>query len=116
LNVRSKIKQVFWKRHLGIFGNRIIQFLAVRNIWDTQCGFKIFSKKALDVILPRMTLDRWAFDAEMLAIAQKHELEIGIIPVVWKNSSYSRVGLVGYLSCLNEVFKIRINLVKGKYS
>lgn len=111
----QEIKQTLLKRSLGLFGNLIIQFLAVKNIWDTQCGFKIFTAKSLEIILPRLTIGRWAFDAEMLAIAQKHKFKIGIIPVIWKNSEFSRVGLKGYFSSFKEVLKIRINLFNHKY-
>lgn len=111
----QQIKQALWKRSLGLFGNRIIQLLTVRKIWDTQCGFKIFSQKALEIILPRLTIDRWAFDAEMLVVAQKYKLKIGIIPVVWKNSDFSRVGIKGYFSSFKEIIKIKINLIKNKY-
>jgi len=112
----QKIKQTIWKRSLGLAGNLIIQFLAVKKIWDTQCGFKIFSPKALEIILPRMTINRWAFDVEMLVIARKHKMNIGIIPVVWVNLEFSRVGISGYFSSLKEVVRIKTNLIKNKYN
>jgi len=111
----QKIKQTLWKRSLGLCGNLIIQFLTVKRIWDTQCGFKIFSQQSLEVILPRLTINRWAFDVEMLVIAQKHKMKIGIIPVVWENADFSRVGIRGYFSSFKEVVKIRMNLIKNKY-
>lgn len=109
------VKQALWKRTLGIMGNRVIRLFAVKNIWDTQCGFKIFSQQSLTIILPRLTIDRWAFDAEMLAVAQKYNLRIGIIPVVWRNSDFSRVGVKGYFSTIREVIKIKMNMLRGKY-
>lgn len=111
----QEIKQPLWKRSLGICGNRIIQFLTVRNIWDTQCGFKLFSKNALNTILPRMTIKRWMFDVEMLLIGKKHNLKIGIIPVIWRNSDSSRVGINGYLKSLRDIILIRKNIWSKKY-
>jgi len=112
---RQEIRQAPWKRLLGFYGNQVIQRLTVRDIWDTQCGFKVFSIKALDIILPKLTINRWAFDVEMLVIAQKYNLKIGIIPVIWRNSDFSRVGVRGYLSSFKEVLKIKMNLIAGKY-
>jgi len=111
----QEIKQPLWKRSLGKAGNLIIQSLTVPGIWDTQCGFKVFSRQAIDTILPLQTIDRWAFDVELLVIANKNNLKISKIPVVWKNSSESRVGIKGYFTSLREIFKIAWNKFRGKY-
>ncbi len=111
----QQIKQALWKRIFGLAGNRIIRGLAVKNIWDTQCGFKIFSQNVLEVILPKLQVTRWAFDVEMLVIAQRRGIKIGIIPVIWKNSGLSRVGIGGYFSSFKEVLVIKKNLLRNKY-
>jgi len=112
----QKIKQPFWKRSLGKFGNIIIQTLSVPGIWDTQCGFKIFKAEAINNIIPQQTVNRWAFDVELLVIARKKKLNIAKIPVVWKNSNLSRVGLRGYFTSLKEILKIFLNKISGKYN
>jgi glycosyltransferase involved in cell wall biosynthesis len=112
----QKIKQPLWKRSLGISGNLLIQALTVPGIWDTQCGFKIFSKEALDIILPKQTINRWAFDVELLVLAKKNKLKIGKIPVIWENAFDSRVGIKGYLISLKEIIKITWNKISGKYN
>lgn len=38
---------------------------------DTQVGLKLFKKEVLTDLLPRLTINRWAFDLELLALAQK---------------------------------------------
>lgn len=111
----QKIKQPLWKRSLGIMGNVAIQSLTVPGIWDTQCGFKVFSKEAISKISPKQTIDRWAFDVEMLVLARKNNLKIAKIPVVWKNSVESRVGIKGYFISLKEIIKISWNKLMGKY-
>lgn len=104
------IKQPLWKRSFGVCGNLIIRFLAVKNIWDTQCGFKVFTQKAVKDIIPKTKINRWAIDAEILAIAQTLKYKIAIIPVYWINSPNSKVGIKGYFLTLKEVFKIKRNL------
>ncbi len=108
------VPQPFWKRFLGTGGNYIIRIFAVKNIWDTQCGFKIFTKKAVEDIIPKTTINRFAIDIEILALAQASNYKIAIIPVRWINSDYSRVGIKGYFSTLKDVFKIKWNLIKNK--
>lgn len=112
---RQAISQPFWKRMLGDFGNLIIRFLAVPGIRDTQCGFKAFTAKAAQDIFPRMIIDRWGFDIEVLAVARKLGYKIAIIPVYWINDPESKVSLKGYVQVFFEVLKIRINLIKGVY-
>ncbi|MCG2701241.1 MAG: dolichyl-phosphate beta-glucosyltransferase [Candidatus Falkowbacteria bacterium] len=108
------VQQPFWKRLFGICGNLIIRALTVKNIRDTQCGFKIFTQEAVESIVPKTTINRWAIDAEILAIAQLLNYKIAIIPVYWTNSPNSRVGIKGYFSTLKEIFKIKRNLNKNK--
>jgi len=107
--------QIFLKRILGISGNRLIQLLAVKGIYDTQCGFKAFSEKAVKKIIPKVTINRWGFDAEILAIANIYDYKIAKIPITWVNSKKSRVGIMGYFTSLLELIKIKYNLIKNKY-
>lgn len=107
--------QAWWKRFLGKSGNLLIQKFIGLDIWDTQCGFKIFSHKAAERIFPRLTLERWLFDIEALLIAQKNNFKTKIIPVSWQNSQDSKVGVRGYLNALRELLIIKKNLQKKLY-
>ncbi|MCD4762188.1 glycosyltransferase family 2 protein [bacterium] len=107
--------QSFWKIFLGKCGNLIFQLVNTKGIWDTQCGFKIFTAKSAEKIFLKTTINRWAFDVEVICLARLFKFKIGIIPVRWINSKYSRVGITGYFITLWEVGKIKINMLKGKY-
>lgn len=109
------IKQSFLKRTLGNLGNVLIQLLAVRGIWDTQCGFKVFSRDAAESIFSRALINRWGFDVEALALARRLSYSIGIIPVRWINNPHSRVNWKGYLNTFRELLKIKYNFLRGKY-
>jgi len=108
-------KQKFIKRMLGVGGNRIFQFFILQGIWDTQCGFKAFSKKATKKIIPKITIKRWIFDVEILLIAKRLNYKIGKIPVRWINRPHSRVGIQGYFIAFFELLKLKINLWQKKY-
>lgn len=110
------LKQPLWKRFLGTAGNCLIRALNLTKIYDTQCGFKVFTKEAALKILPRTKINRWAIDMEIIAIAQKLNYKIAVIPVRWKNSNQSRVGIKGYFLTLWELLKIKWNLITEKYS
>lgn len=109
------VPQSLIKRLMGNAGNLLIQIFAVSGIWDTQCGFKCFSKKAVADIFPKLTINRWGLDIEILAIAKRMNYKIAIIPVYWKNSPESKVGFKGYLRTLKELFQIWWRLIMNKY-
>jgi len=109
------VPQPFYRVLIGKVGNKIIQLLAVPGIWDTQCGFKLFTKEAAEIIFPKQTIMRWAFDVEVLAIARKFGLKIKEVPIVWKNNPESKVKLKGMIKFFWSVFEIRINLWRRVY-
>jgi len=109
------VRQPFHRRLIGDTGNLLIQLVAVWGIWDTQCGFKGFSEKAVKDIFPRLKINRWGFDIEILAIAKRLKYKIGIIPVYWKNDPRSHVKFIGYLNTFRELFIVRWNLWRNKY-
>jgi hypothetical protein len=84
-------------------------------IEDTQCGFKCFSKKATEEIFPKCRISRFAFDPEILVIAQKMGYKMKEIPVYWKNDLESKVKFKSILSMALDLIKIRINTIKGFY-
>ncbi len=105
-----------WRRLFGKMGNLFIQIMAVPGIMDTQRGFKMVTAEAANKIFPKMTIDRWGFDIEMLALARKFGFKIKEIPVVWKNDPNSHVKLSAYFEVLMETVKIRWNLISKKYN
>ncbi|RLC34683.1 MAG: hypothetical protein DRZ76_02245 [Candidatus Nealsonbacteria bacterium] len=113
---RQAVPQPWHKRLLGNLGNLFVQLVAVRGIWDTQCGFKAFRHYAAEKIFSQTKINRWGFDIEALALARKFGYKIGIIPVNWINNPESRVKFSSYFQVLWETIKIRWNLYRHKYN
>jgi glycosyltransferase involved in cell wall biosynthesis len=109
------VPQAWHKRAIGRIGNRIVQMAAVPGIWDTQCGFKAFRAEAAERIFSQTTVERWGFDIEVLALAQRLKYNIGIIPALWHNDDRSHVRMADYLHVLADTFAVRRNLLIGKY-
>jgi len=105
-----------WRRIMGKLGNLFIQIMAVPGIRDTQRGFKLFTARATNDIFPKLTIVRWGFDIEVLALAIKFKYKIKELPVDWKNDPDSKVGLKAYIQVLMETVQIRWNLMTGKYN
>ncbi len=113
---RMSPPQPLYKRTLGNMGNLFIQALLLPGIWDTQCGFKCFSDEAAERIFTLTKIDRWGFDAESLALAEKLGYKIKEMPVFWVNDPRSHVRLSTYLQVLWETVKIRWWLWRGAYN
>jgi len=114
-DAKQAVAQSRFKRALGDMGNILIQVLVLWGIWDTQCGFKIFSAKAAKEVFSRTLIDRWGFDIEALGIARRLGFKIALFPVYWINDPDSRVNIKGYLKTFAELFQIKWNLMTDKY-
>jgi dolichyl-phosphate beta-glucosyltransferase len=82
---------------------------------DTQCGFKCFMKKAAEEIFPKCRIDHFAFDPEVLVLAEKAGYKIKEIPVLWKNDLESKVKFKSIIKMAIDLVKIKWNLIKGIY-
>jgi len=101
---------------MGNIFNLMVQVLVgLWGIWDTQCGFKAFSAKAAEDILPRCRIDRWAFDPEILIIGKKLGYKIKEVPVVWRNDPDSKVKFKGMVRMAFDLLKIKWNLITNQY-
>lgn len=107
--------QPFYRRALGNIGNIVIQIFLLPKIWDTQCGFKCFSEEAAEKVFPFTRINRWAIDAEALAIAKVFGYKIKEVPITWVNDTRSRVALKAYIGTLLDVLKVRIWLWTDSY-
>jgi len=108
--------QSLFRRFLGeTFGFLTNLIVGTWGIADTQCGFKCFKKKAAEDIFPRCKINRFAFDPEFLIIAKKIGYKIKEIPVYWKNDPHSKVKFKGMVKMLIDLFKIKLNEIKGMY-
>ena len=90
--------------------------LGLWKIEDTQCGFKCFSKEAAENIFPKCRISRFAFDPEILIIAEKMGYKIKEIPVYWKNDLESKVKFKSILKIALDLFVIKLNSLRGFYA
>jgi glycosyltransferase involved in cell wall biosynthesis len=109
------IRQPWYKILAGDAGNLFIRAVATPGIRDTQAGFKLFSERAVADIFPRLTLERWGFDVEILAVARRRGYRVKEVPITWRNDAESKVRLSSYFDVLAEVWRVRRNLRAGRY-
>lgn len=106
-------KQSFYRRWLGNLFPLLVRLFVpqLRDIKDTQNGFKLFSRQAAEKIFPHQTIFYWAFDVEILALAKIFGFKIKEVPIVWINDDKSKMNLNGMLRAAFEVILTRLHLL-----
>uniref|UniRef100_A0A182SY43 Dolichyl-phosphate beta-glucosyltransferase n=1 Tax=Anopheles maculatus TaxID=74869 RepID=A0A182SY43_9DIPT len=69
----------------------LVWTFAVKKIRDTQCGFKLVSRSAARKLFQVMHVERWAFDVELLFIAQSYNIPIAEVAVNWTEIEGSKL-------------------------
>jgi dolichyl-phosphate beta-glucosyltransferase len=108
---QSPLRQVFGR----IFNllNRIILGLQFK---DTQCGFKAFTRRAAQKILPLQRIERWGFDPEILFLARKFGFRVEEVAVSWGHSGETRIHpVLDGARMFQEMVRIRWYDLTGKY-
>jgi hypothetical protein len=83
---------------------------------DTQCGFKAFTREATLFITPRLKIDRWGFDPEMLFLAGTAGFAVQEVPVTWAHDARSKISyLKDGLKMLEDMVRIRWYSLSGAY-
>ena len=109
-HARSRIvrRQSALREGMGKTFNRLLQTLGLASLHDTQCGFKAFRRAAAQEIFSRQQIDGFAFDVEVLMLAERLKCKIADLPVEWRNSPDSRVRLVrDSLAMLRDMWRVR---------
>ncbi|MCP9262653.1 Dolichyl-phosphate beta-glucosyltransferase [Dirofilaria immitis] len=69
----------------------IVYIFTVRTVRDTQCGFKLFTRGAVSKLFPLLHIERWAFDVELLFLAEQFNIPIREVPVTWHEVDGSKI-------------------------
>jgi dolichyl-phosphate beta-glucosyltransferase len=99
-------------RRLGskAFGFLMHAFIGLRDIPDTQCGFKFFRRDAALAIFERQRIDGYMFDVEILYLAARAGYSIAQVPVRWRDDGDSRLQLVrGNVRNVVDILRIRLS-------
>lgn len=91
LEKESTAQRSFFRTILMHGFHSLVWLFAVRKIRDTQCGFKLLTRSAAKKVFSIMHVERWAFDVELLFIAQSYKMPIEEIAVNWTEIDGSKV-------------------------
>ena len=67
----SLVKYPFERKVISLGAQIISKLLLSINVKDTQAGLKIFQRKVLETVLPRLLIKNYAFDLELLSVSHR---------------------------------------------
>jgi glycosyltransferase involved in cell wall biosynthesis len=98
-----------WKRRVAskVF-NALVRAIFGLNFKDTQCGAKIFKKKALNSVLGKLKTRGFEFDVELLWKLQNKGYKIIEFPITWKHSEGTTFSLWSAPGMFFSLLKVRL--------
>jgi dolichyl-phosphate beta-glucosyltransferase len=87
---RIETPQSPFRRLVGRAFNALVRALVVDGIRDTQCGFKLFTRRAAQALFRESRVDRFAFDVEILLLC-RGRFRVREVPVAWRHVPGSTV-------------------------
>jgi dolichyl-phosphate beta-glucosyltransferase len=117
--LRAELQTQRQSLHRQLFGrvfNGLLRIILGLRYKDTQCGFKAFTRRAAQTILPLQRIERWGFDPEILFLARKFGFRVKEVPVLWGHSGGTRINpLMDGARMFLEMVRIRCYDLTGKY-
>jgi dolichyl-phosphate beta-glucosyltransferase len=110
-----RFDEPFSRHAIGRLFNAAARTLLVGGISDTQCGFKLFSRRAADTLFPLQRLDGFGFDVEVLALARLAGFGVREVPIDWRWVPDSKVTLRSGATAFADLVRIKWNLLRGVY-
>ncbi|MGE5570124.1 MAG: dolichyl-phosphate beta-glucosyltransferase [Rhodospirillales bacterium] len=111
-----KVHQSWFRETAGRIFNLLMRLIIGLPFADTQCGFKLFERRAAQEVFRRQTIERWGFDAEVLFIARKLGFKTIEVPVRWSHSEGTKVSMFrDSLNMFADLLRVRWNHLRGLY-
>ncbi|MDD5504148.1 MAG: glycosyltransferase family 2 protein [Candidatus Omnitrophica bacterium] len=110
------LNQTVMRRGMGRVFNFITRLLGLTKFHDTQCGFKLFTRRAAHDIFKMQKHMGFCFDVEILYLAGLLGYAVKPVPVVWLNRRDSKIRVIrDSLRMLLGLFIIKIRAITGQY-
>nr|CAG4637281.1 EOG090X0BIY [Ceriodaphnia reticulata]SVE73139.1 EOG090X0BIY [Ceriodaphnia reticulata] len=94
----------------------LVWLFAARSVRDTQCGFKLLTRPTARLCFPNLHIERWAFDVELIYIAEYLKIPTGEVSVRWTEIDGSKIVPVwSWLQMGRDLFLIWLRYSTGAW-
>ena len=80
----------------------------VCGVADTQCGFKLLTREAAAATMPYLHVNRWAYDVELLFLAQQLNLGVASVEVPAVDMAGSKIRWYTPIQMLLDVLRVSV--------
>lgn len=87
----SVAKRAFYRTVLMWGMHLCVTILCRSEIQDTQCGFKLFTRRTAALIFENLHLERWAFDIELIQLCSRFGVPMAEVAVHWQEIEGSKL-------------------------
>lgn len=99
-----------------VFHLLVVLVAGVSGIGDTQCGFKLYNRRATRVAFEDQHLERWAFDIENLYRVQRAGLRVVEVGVRWTEVPGSKLSVVkATINMAFDMLRMRFHYMTGRW-
>lgn len=109
------VHQPAGREYAGRVFNFVMRLITGLPFLDTQCGFKLYRRDAVQRIFPKQQLDGFGFDVEDLFLAKLYGFRVVETAVHWNNVEGTKVSLLHGLDSFLDPLRIRWFQLQGKY-
>jgi dolichyl-phosphate beta-glucosyltransferase len=117
--LRAELQTQRQSMHRQLFGrvfNLLLRMILGLRFKDTQCGFKAYTRRASQTILPLQRIERWGFDPEILFLARKFGFRVEEVAVLWGHSGDTRIHpVMDGARMFAEMVRVRWYDLMGRY-
>lgn len=111
----SELKYPMFRRLMSFFYQKLIRILFNLNLKDTQVGIKMFKREVLSEVMPKMLVKKYAFDIELLALAEKKGFKIVEAPIKMNFKLESNIKPSSVANMIVDTFAVFYRLKVIKY-
>lgn len=104
------------RRFGRVFFSAVARGLVAKEVRDTQCGVKMLSRPFAERVLKLSSVERFAFDVELFAIASALHIPSEAVPVSLNHRKESSIRIVrDTLGMMRDILRIRRNMKRGVF-
>lgn len=116
LEEESIAKRSIFRTFLMYGFHFLVWFLCVKGIKDTQCGFKLLTREAAILTFSNLHVERWAFDVDLLYIAQYLNIPLAEVAIAWQEIEGSKmIPVWSWLQMGRDLLLIRLRYLLGAW-
>lgn len=106
----GQVQRYLYRHLMGRVFQTFTNVLLGLSVYDTQCGFKLLQTARARELSGEMSIEGFAFDVELLALALRHGMKIREELIPWQEQGNSSIRPRHILQMMRDILRIRNRL------